>query len=622
MVEGDLRLGDARGWLARIWRSPPDQPVWARASLLVVALVAGLAYAWQFDSANLEPFYGAAARSMSSSWHDYLFGAFDPAGTVTVDKLPGALWVQALSLRMFGFHVWAVVLPQVLEGAITILVLFRAVRRLAGPIAGLTAAVVLALSPVNVALNRGNVSDSLLILLTVLAADATSAALVTGRLRSLLLAGVWVGLAFQAKMLQAWLVLPALAIAYLLAGEGRLRRRIGYVLLAGFATLIVSLSWMSAVSLVPQHSRPYVDGSVNDSLFSQVFEYNGISRQGSQSLETLVHPAPFIARLIHTQLTEKGNAESIPPGWSRLLEGLFARDIGWLYPAAFICMVGVLVASRAADRRAPVRACVVLWGVWLAVLFVTFSAGAYLNSYYVAALSPAIAALCGTGVAVAAKNWHDWRARACVALSVCTSIVYGIYLLTGATEVPDWLIPVAACIGVAGSVLTVRERVRLGRMRSASSLSAAIACALLLPAAASAFVVARHLGPFKAPYEPPPPVPMPQSTYQRESEFIDELSRTYPARFPLGAYSSSLAAEWILASGKEVLPIGGYLGGIPSPTLAQLQQYIASDRVRTFAIPLAPANDDRRILWILSHCDRFREPSPSDPIKLALYHCA
>jgi 4-amino-4-deoxy-L-arabinose transferase-like glycosyltransferase len=159
--------------------------------------------------ASVEPFYGAAARSMSESWHDFIFGAFDPAGTVTVDKLPGALWVQALSLRILGFHIWALVLPQVAEGAATILVLYRAARRLAGPAAGLTAAAVLAVTPVTVLLGRGNVSDSLLILLLVLAADATSAALLSGSLRMLLLAGVWVGLAFQAKMVQAWLALPA-----------------------------------------------------------------------------------------------------------------------------------------------------------------------------------------------------------------------------------------------------------------------------------------------------------------------------------------------------------------------------------------------------------------------------
>ena len=259
------------------WRSPADQPAWARPALLAIAAVAAVAYGWGMAGASVEPFYGAAARSMSESWHDFIFGAFDPAGTVTIDKLPGELWLQALSLRVFGFHIWALVLPQVVEGVLTILVLYRAVRRLAGPAAGLTAAAVLAVTPITVLLSRGNVSDSLLILLLVLAADATSAALLTGSLRQLLLAGVWVGLAFQAKMIQAWLALPALAAAYLLAAPAaKLRTRCAHVALAGLVTAVVSLSWMTAVSLVPSQDRPYVDGSPDDSVYTQVFDYNGL----------------------------------------------------------------------------------------------------------------------------------------------------------------------------------------------------------------------------------------------------------------------------------------------------------------------------------------------------------
>ena len=135
------------------WRSPADQPAWARPALLAIAAVAAVAYGWGMAGASVESFYGAAARSMSESWHDFIFGAFDPAGAVTIDKLPGALWVQALSLRVFGFHIWALVLPQVVEGVLTVLVLYRAVRRLAGPAAGLTAAVVLAVTPITVLLN-------------------------------------------------------------------------------------------------------------------------------------------------------------------------------------------------------------------------------------------------------------------------------------------------------------------------------------------------------------------------------------------------------------------------------------------------------------------------------------
>src|ERR1700733_8828538 len=229
------------------WRSPADQPAWARPALPAIAVVAPLADAWGRAGASVEPFYGAAARSMSESWHDFIFGAFDPAGTVTVDKLPGALWLQALSLRVFGFHIWALILPQVVEGVLTILVLYRAARRLAGPAAGLTAAAVLAVTPVTVLLGRGNVSDSLLILLLVLAADATSAALLSGALPRVLLAGVWVGLASQAKMIQTGLALPALAAAYLLAAPAaRLRTRCAHVALAGLVTVVISLSWMTA----------------------------------------------------------------------------------------------------------------------------------------------------------------------------------------------------------------------------------------------------------------------------------------------------------------------------------------------------------------------------------------
>jgi hypothetical protein len=155
----------------KFWRSPPDQPKWARPALLVIAASAAVSYSWGINNFPLEPFYAAAARSMGSSWRDFFFGAVDPAGTVTVDKLPGAFWVQALVVRVFGFHYWCVAVPQVLAGVLTVLVLFRVARRLSGPGTALVAVLILAASPVTALLNRGNVSDSLLALLTVLAAD-------------------------------------------------------------------------------------------------------------------------------------------------------------------------------------------------------------------------------------------------------------------------------------------------------------------------------------------------------------------------------------------------------------------------------------------------------------------
>jgi 4-amino-4-deoxy-L-arabinose transferase-like glycosyltransferase len=617
------RLRDGlTGPRARFWRSPPDQPPWARPALVAIAAIAGVAYAWGMNGAALEVFYGAAARSMSTSWHDFLFGAFDPAGTVSVDKLPGALWPQALSLRIFGFHTWAIVLPQVLEGMVTILVLYRAVRRLAGPGAGIVAAAVVATSPVTVALNRGNVADSLLILLIVLAADTTSAALISGRLRTLLMAGVWVGLAFQAKMMVAWLVLPALAVTYLLAAPAHVRVRLGHLALAGAVTAIVSLSWMTAVTLVPEHDRPYVDGTQNDSLFSQTFDYNGFARLGHAGnvFAGAGHPAAFLVRISEESA---GPIHRIGPSWHRLLSGPFGRDDGWLLPAAVIAAIGVLVERRGKSRRDPLRASVVLWGVWLVVLAGFFSAGGYPNSYYVASLSPAIGALCGAGLTLAWRAREKLTARAGAAGALLASVGYGIYLLHGGSGVPGWLIPVAACAGVAGTLALARApRLSSAKVSAGASMALAFVCALLLPGVAGALMVIRGLGPFAAPYEPSSAtVSRGQARQTRvlDEQIVEELGSTYETPIPLATDSSILAAPYIFATGKEILPIGGYQGGIPAPTLATLRHYFSSGQVRVFLVPRT--SSDPRIVWIRGHCTALAQSASGKRAPTVLYDC-
>jgi 4-amino-4-deoxy-L-arabinose transferase-like glycosyltransferase len=607
--------------IGRAGRSPPDQPRWARPTLIAIATVAGVAYAWGMNGAALEVYYGAAARSMSTSWHNFLFGAFDPAGTVSIDKLPGSLWPQALLLRIVGFHVWAIVLPQVIEGVSAILVLYRAVRRLAGPLAGITAAAALATSPVTVALNRGNVADSLLILLLVLAADATSSALLSGRLRTLLLAGVWVGLAFQAKMLAAWLVLPALAATYLLAAPASVRVRVLHLALAGLVTFAVSLSWMTAISLVPSHERPYVDGTQNDSIFSQTFTYNGIARLERRNVYAGAgHPAAF---LVHLSEREASPTHAVKPSWHRLLDGLFGRDDGWLLPAALIAAAYALIARRRAGRRDPFRAAVVLWGIWLLVLAAFFSAGGYPNSYYVAALSPAIGALCGVGAALAARAVDGVGLRATLAAATLCSAGYGVYLLRGGTAVPGWLIPVATIVAAAGAGALLVARAAAVLRSPASRVVLALACVLLLPGVASTLIVVRGLGPFAAPYEPA------SATVSRASarrsrilsaQAIAQLTAQYGTPIPLAVDSSILAAPFILATGSEVLPIGGYQGGAPAPSLGDLRRRITAGEVRAFIVPTI--SSDPRVIWISSHCKPVeRQNGHPTATSTELYEC-
>lgn len=265
-----------RPWSVRRapWRSPEDQPRYARPALLAIAALAGLLYFWGIGQSAYHTFYADAVRSMTESWKAFVFGSYDPANTITLDKLPGFLWPQALSARVFGFHPWALTLPQAVEGVLAVLVLFRAVRRWAGANAGLLAALAFTLTPVVAGLFRTAVEDPLFTLLLLLAADAAQRAARHGRLRSLVLAGVWVGVAFQAKMLEAWAVLPALALVYLVAAPVRLRRRLAHLAVAGLVAVAVSASWVLLATVTPAKDRPYIDGTTDNSAYSMVVGYN------------------------------------------------------------------------------------------------------------------------------------------------------------------------------------------------------------------------------------------------------------------------------------------------------------------------------------------------------------
>jgi 4-amino-4-deoxy-L-arabinose transferase-like glycosyltransferase len=583
-----------------------------RVALVAIAAIAGLLYAWGLARDPLEPYYAAAVRSMSMSWHNLIFGAFDPAGTVTLDKLPGAFWVQALAVRVFGFHSWAIVLPQAVEGVLTVLVLYRAVARLAGPTAGLVAALVLAISPATVALNRGNISDSLMILLLVLAADAVSAAIVSGTQRRLILAAVWVGLAFQAKMIEAWMVLPALGLAYLAGGPATARKRARQLVVAGVVAAVVSLSWMTVVSLVPGAQRPYVDGSHNDSLYAQVFVYNGFGRFGDQTpLQLLAGQSLGIGSVL--------SAPAAAP--NRLLHADLGRDTGWLLPAALAIAVVGLFARRRRPRVDPLRSCLLLWGGWLVTLAAVFSLTTTINAYYTAALSPAVAALLGAGVA---GVWSEGRAgtkrRIGVAVIVAASVAYADWLTPGAgTGVPGWLVPATVAAGLVAVAITLWSVTARRDRLLAGALATGLLAVSLAPAVASAELVTHHQGAFDTPFEPAGQrdalAALFVATPKRVALTIPVLQSVQRgAPYLLATQTAALASVFIYDSGLEALPIGGFTGTIPSPTLGQLQADIRAGR---FHLVLAGNSQDPRVRWIAAHCLHAPSPTPG----LRDYYC-
>ena len=582
---------------------------WARGAVLLVAGLAALSYGWGSGSAILETFYGAAVHSMSQSWHNFFFGSFDPWGTVSVDKLPGAFWVQALSVRLFGFHIWAIVLPQVVEGTLTVLVLYRAVRRVAGAGAGLVAAVALAVTPVTILLNRGNISDSLLILLLVLAADATTAAYLTGRLQPLVLAGVYVGLAFQAKMLQAWIVLPALYLAYLMASPVvSLERRVGQVALSVVAVIAVSLSWMCVVSLVPAHDRPYADGSCNNSVFSQVFLYNGADRLNGQLLDQPGCSAPPVGRAASTSGGAPNHA--LQTGPARFLDGSFGRQGAFLFVPALIALVGILIARRRKPRTDPWRAAAVLWGIWQILTWSSISSSHIIIGYYLAALAPAMAALCGLGFALAWKQRARSRVVPVVMIAtVVAGVGYAVYLVPDLAGVRPWVVAtsVLAAAGAVGCLAVSLRRdsgAREGRVGLGLGLAAA---ALLLGGAwASATAVADELGPFDSPYQPAAVTTAEHAGWQRDVAAWPALAAS-SARFPSDqsvdtAETSAQLSHEILATGREFLPVGGFSGQVPSTPLHTFVDDVRDGRVMHVLVLLSPRTRNPDMRWVLAHC--------------------
>ncbi|WP_206505773.1 ArnT family glycosyltransferase [Streptomyces chrestomyceticus] len=426
----------------QFWHTPVGRPRWDRPALLGIAALAAVLYAWNITSSDYAGYYAAAVRSMSESWKAFLFTAFDPASTVTLDKIGGFLWPQALSARIFGFSNWALTLPQCVEGVVCVLVIHRTVRRWRGPAAGLLAAGVLTLTPVAASMFGHALLEAPLTMCLVLAADQCAKAMGTGRLRPLLLAAVWVGLAFQAAMMQAWIIVPALAVAYFVVSPATLRKRLGHLLTAGAVLFAVSFSWVLLMTVVPKDARPYVDGSRDNSALSMVFGYNGFDRLKSGwnidaansttpgtgtakgasgagggaaasaktgsgrhvpgQVGSGVKAAPGTGLAKGGQQAQGGGSHvavgAPTTGWLKLFRAPLAQQIGWLFPLALSALVLGFVTRRKQPRTDPVRGGYLLWGGWLLTAMAVMSAINVPHATYMAALAPGLAALSAAGV--------------------------------------------------------------------------------------------------------------------------------------------------------------------------------------------------------------------------------
>ena len=530
---------------------PPAMPPGAARDRLAFAglLVATAALYLVNLSANGwgNDFYAAAVQSMTKSWEAFFFGSFDAGNVVTVDKPPAALWVMALSARVFGLSSWSILVPQVLMAVATVALLYAAVRRVAGPGAALLAGAAMALTPVAVLMFRFDNPDALLVLLMVAAAAAVVRAVEQAGTRWLLLAGALLGLAFLTKTAQALLVLPALAAAYLWAAPTGLWRRVRQLLAAGLAMVVVGGWWFVAVALWPAADRPYIGGSTNNSAIELALGYNGLGRIFGQggfgygrggAADAANGGAPGLSGSgtagvpagaagggmtgvpgggtayspggaagsgvagVPGGATAGGAADAAGglPGGPGGFEGggggpfgggaglgrLFANDVGgqiaWLLPAALALLVIGIVLTRRAPRTDRLRASLIVWGGWTVVTALVFSLmEGIFHQYYTVALAPGVAALVGIGGALLWQRRSAAGARWTLAALVVGTAAWAWVLLGRTPDFVPWLRWVIVAIGLVGAALLLLPG--RGRVVAAAALAAAVASALLGPAA-------------------------------------------------------------------------------------------------------------------------------------------
>jgi 4-amino-4-deoxy-L-arabinose transferase-like glycosyltransferase len=546
----------------------------SRAGLPVLLAATAVLYLWNLsESGWANAYYTAAVQAGASNWTAMLFGSSDPANAISVDKTPAALWVMDLSVRLFGLNSWSLLVPQALEGVAAVGLLYAAVRRVAGPGAGLLAGTVLAATPAAALIFRFNNPDALLVLLLVAAAYCVQRACEKDASRWwLVAAGVAVGFGFLAKMLQAFLVLPGFAAAYLAAGHRPLTRRVGDLLLAATA-MVVSAGWyLALVELWPASSRPYVGGSQHNSIIELTLGYNGLGRLTGNEPGGLGNP----------------NHDA---GLGRLFGTGMGLDIGWLVPAAVICLAAGLILTRGAPRTDRVRAALILWGGWLLVSAAVFSfASGIVHAYYTVALAPAIGACIGIGGILLWQNRSDIRAATALSGAALVTTILAAVLLSRHTEWIPWLRAVVAVGGVGAAVLLlISGRLAPAVARSVAAL--AIVSCLAAPAAFSiATAASSHTGaiPSVGPSHRvsggamigPPGLldsPTPRSGV---SDILARDAGDYT--WAAAVVGSNNAAGYQLASGAPVMAVGGFNGTDPSPTLEQFQHYVAARQIHYF----------------------------------------
>ena len=629
--------------------------------LAIAVLAAGLRLLNLGALGYANHYYTAAVQSMLQSWHNFFYLAAEPGGAVSVDKPPLGLWLQAASAAIFGVNGFAVLLPQIAAGVLSVIVLYILVKRWFGPAAGLLAALALAVSPVAVAVDRNNTIDSTLVLALLLAAWAFIKAAESGGLRFVLLGALLVGLGFNIKMLQAMLPLPAFYAVYFFGSPERLWRKLFNLLLASGLLLAVALSWALLVDLTPASQRPYVGSSTDNTVMELIFGHNGIRRlfgrdglpgssiaaPGSGAAQPgAVQPVPNPPAGNTMQPPQTGQNrppqfqgpqpagspqgpgappnQGAPgpaqpgrqqggfggagmPGMLRLFSAPLDNETAWLLPFAVLSIVLLLFSARPAWPVARPHQALALWGGWAVVSGIVLSSAEFFHEYYLVMLAPPLAALLGIGLAQAWQTGKQHPRLAGPFIVVAAGSTLGMQFLIASRYLAslNWLMIPVAIFGL-GAVLALAASLPELRRWSAWGYGLVVTALLITPLAWSVLTALHPSANQSLPAAytgGDDPGPANRGGLQVNTRLLELLQAdTQDVEYLLAVPSSMQGSDYVLATGRPVLYIGGFLGSDRVIDAAGLARMVASGELRYIYWDVDNRGNNDISRWVRQSC--------------------
>ncbi len=616
--------------ISTIRPGPGPTPAWAWAAVALITVGAALLRLVYINRVSPDPFYDAAVRSMGLSWHNFFFGAFEPGGSVSIDKPPVDLWLQVASVKLFGFSSTTLKLPEILAGIAAVPLLFAAVRRMWSVPAGLAAAIGLAVLPVEVITSRSDTMDAVMMVLIVFALWLIVRACETGRYGWLLAGAATLGVAFDVKLLESLVAVPGLALLAYLGLPGPRKRRLLQLLAAGTVYVVVALAWLTATLLVPAHERPYAIGSTNGSPWNAAFVFNGADRLAGKSTE----PQQIVYQPGHhypvaTQL-ERDHIPIVPTSPTRLLARvgpLSGERLGLELLVALLLGVPALIGTLLADRRTAremaereagvpngdgaqgrrMRVAVAAGlSLWTLTGIALFSDMARLHPRYVEGFVPAVAALLGIGVAWAcAPDRRSAYSRArliALVVALVASVYYVERLLYGRTGV--WWVTLIGALGAIALAMIARAWPRWEGRRASWLGGATIVLTLITVGALplSADIASINGGVTDAGYVGALP--------REEQRLVSSYLRSHQgkAHYELAAESATQIGSLVVQEARPVLILTTYDARVFT-TVPELQRAIARGEVKYAFLNsfcgkhISPINAacSRPVRWIRAH---------------------